>query len=56
MQWYGLLQKTEFKEWLSTIPAFNVNLHIIQWFLSFNLSMQEKEVPEIQEFSSVQFS
>ena len=42
MQWYGLLQKTEFKEWLSTMPAFNVNLHIIQWFLCFNLSMQEK--------------
>ena len=56
MQWYGLLQKTEFKEWLSTMPAFNVNLHIIQWFLCFNLSMQEKGVPEIQKFSSVQFS
>ena len=56
MQWYGLLQKTEFKEWLGTMPAFNVNPHIIQWFLCFNLSMQEKGVPEIQKFSSVQFS
>ena len=36
--------------------AFNMKLNIIQWFPRFSFGMQEKEVPEIHEFSSSHFS
>ena len=36
--------------------AFSMKLNSIQWFPRFSLGMQEKGVPEIQKFSSVQFS